>query len=82
MLLLLSASTLSASHVHVHADFDLHEQVESCDAYHVVDHLKTAVAPTLYFDALPAEDVASIILGFNSASDLYLPPSRAPPVYS
>ena len=81
-LLLLSASVLSASHVH---DIDSalgQNHFEHCAAYHIADHQQ--VAATDVSSVAPVIDASHFSIEVQSTISrlVILPPSRAPPSIS
>jgi len=82
VLLLLSTSVLTASHVHDHESGLGQNKFEHCAAYHVTDHQQSASVDAPIFEIALGESFYNSLTQSNSTRKTYLPPSRAPPSIS
>ena len=82
VLLLLSSSVLTASHVHDHESGLGQNQFEHCAAFHVADHQQSASVHNPIFTTALGESHYYLVVQSTSTRQTYLPPSRAPPSIS
>jgi hypothetical protein len=82
VILLLSSSVLTASHVH---DFESgigQGHFEHCAAYHLADHQQSASAENPIYETALGESLYYSVAQSVSTRQAYLPHSRAPPSVS